>query len=244
MSILSSCASLFVDLTSLLFPPRCAACEKELKDGEIYICTTCRLNIPLTGFWLRSANPMAERLRALRPQIVEASAMFYFFNNSHWRDMIHRIKYHQFWRDGYNMGRWFGLELRRSTLYDEVDIVMATPLHPIKLFQRGYNQSEFIARGIARSMSLPYDGRTLYRRHHRLPQARSLRSERWHNMSDMFGVKKHDHLHGKHILLVDDVFTTGATTLACAEVILDNIPDVRVSIVTLAASSHELNVRM
>lgn len=243
MSTLSSkILSLLKDALDLLFPPVCHVCHRALTPGQRYICTACRLDIPLTGFWLQSENPMAERARSIRPDIREVAALIYYIHNSPWKHFIHKMKYDEQWYHGRFMGEWLGRELAASALYADVDVVVAVPLHIKRLMSRGYNQSDYIAQGVAHKMGVAHVKGAIKRTRSNSAQAKKRRHERWDNVSGLFRVVKPEVFENRSVLLVDDVFTTGATIMSCAEAILDAVPSCRLSIVTLAASYNEFGV--
>ena len=133
-------------------------------------------------------------------------------------------------------------ELAAGGLYAGVDVVVPVPLHLRKRLHRGYNQAEYIARGIAESLGVPVDVHSVRRHRHNPSQALKEHRQRWENVRGIFSVRRPGRLCGKHILLVDDVLTTGATVTSCAEAILAAVPDVRISIAVLAVSRHNLEV--
>ncbi|MEG0498464.1 MAG: ComF family protein, partial [Alistipes sp.] len=237
MSILSD---LWGDLRALVFPPLCPVCGGPIGEGSHTVCTRCRGTIPLTRFWEEFDNPMTQRLWGLIP-VVHASAFFYFIAQSGWRRLIHRFKYKSAWRLARDMGVWYGSYLAASDLYHEVDLVVPVPLHWRKRLRRGYNQSEYLAEGIARELGIGVDRHSVRRQRNNPSQALTSTSEgRWENVRDIFQVAHPEDLAGKHILLVDDVFTTGATIVSCAEEILRCAPDARISIAVLAVSQRGL----
>lgn len=167
--------------------------------------------------------------------------MIFFSQHSRYRKMIHGFKYHGQWRICLKMGILFGSELHESGLYDTVDVIVPIPLHHRRLLQRGYNQAEYIARGMAQSLGKEVDTHSVVRNAHKHTQATTQnRAERWTNVAGIFSVRRPERLAEKHILLVDDVLTTGATIITCAETLLREVPSCRISIVTLAVSSYEL----
>lgn len=238
MSILSN---FFTELGALLFPPLCPVCGKTMGAGERTVCTRCRTTIPLTRFWEEFDNPMTRRLWGLVP-VFHASALFFFVEGGGWRKLIHSFKYHGAWRLARDMGRWYGSYLADSGLYDDVEVVVPVPLHLRKRLKRGYNQSEYLAEGIAAELGVEVDRRSVIRHRNNPSQALSRKSDRWENVEGIFGVRRPERLSGRHILLVDDVFTTGATIASCADAILRSVPDCRISIAALAVSKHELGV--
>lgn len=228
-------SNLFADLGSLLFPSGCVVCGGDVSSSMHGICTMCRYEIPLTNFWLEDENPTKEHFAGIIP-LVHASSFFYFSAESPWRALIHRFKYGGEWRLAESFGRWYGRELRESGLYNDVDVVVPVPLHFIKTIKRGYNQSSYLAESIARELGKPTDRRSVRRHRNNPPQSRSSMGERWTNVENLFTVANPRALSGKHILLVDDVLTTGATLASLASAILAAVPDARISIATLAVS--------
>ncbi len=229
MSILSN---ILRDLLSVIYPPKCLMCGEELHLADSEICTDCFSRVSYTRFWEYSDNPMSGRVRDLQPMVREACAMFFYDN--HCRDMIHRLKYRAEWRTARYMGEIFGSYLSRSDIYSNVDIVIPAPLHAIRRMARGYNQSEYIARGIASKLGAKVDTHTLYRSRHTIAQVKKTKVERWTGGENLFEVRDIERLRGKHILLVDDVYTTGATIFRCIEAIHRSLPECEISVATLA----------
>ena len=129
-------------------PPRCAVCGEPLVRGERCVCTLCRATAPLTGYWREADNPVLRKCWGLVP-VERASGFLFFVHGSGWRRLIHSFKYRGAWRTAREMGAWYGRCLRESGLYDGIDVVVPLPLHPFKRCRRGYNQSEYLAEGIA-----------------------------------------------------------------------------------------------
>lgn len=238
MSILND---LVRDVASLLFPPRCAVCGEPLTRGERTVCTLCRATAPLTGYWREADNPVVRRCWGMVP-VCQASGFLFFVRASGWRWLIHGFKYRGAWRTAREMGAWYGRYLRESGLYDDVEVVVPLPLHPFKRCRRGYNQSEYIAEGIAAQLGVEVDRRSVSRVRNTASQALKPRRERAGNVEDAFAVCRPERLAGRHVLLVDDVMTTGSTLLSCASAILRDAPGCRISIAALAVSQRELGV--
>ena len=236
MSILSE---LFGDAASLLFPRRCAVCGEPLARGERTVCTLCRATAPLTGYWREADNPVFRKCWGLVP-VERASGFLFFVRGSGWRRLIHAFKYRGAWRTARAMGEWYGRCLKESGLYDDVEVVVPLPLHPVKRCRRGYNQSEYIAEGIAAQLGVEVDRRSVRRKRNTESQALKARRDRARNVEDAFAVVRPGRLAGRHVLLVDDVFTTGSTMLSCAGEILRSAPGCRISIAALAVSRHAL----
>lgn len=229
-------ANIINDLLSLLLPRVCIVCGEAIEADEEAVCDVCKLRVPLTNFSTDDNNPMACRLRNYTP-IEHASALFWYTRDSSWRKMIHSFKYHGAWYSAEKMGEWLGRELRKSGNFDDIDIIIPIPLHPFKRIKRGYNQSEHLAIGVGRSLGVKCDFRSLQRVSNTASQALKQQSERWRDMESVFKVRRAQRLRGRHILIVDDVFTTGATTTSCIESIIAACQgDVRISVATLAVS--------
>lgn len=227
------------DLRDLFLPPTCPVCGGELPEGASTVCNICRMNAPLTYYWRQVDNPVVRKFWGLIP-IINASAFLFFVHGNGYRQMIHDFKYHGNWQPAFEMGQWYGAEMARGGLYSDIDIVIPVPLHIRKRLSRGYNQSEYIASGISDSLGIRIDTAAVYRRRHNPSQALKSHRDRWTNVQDIFAIRHSERLRGKHILLVDDVLTTGATITSCAETILKVVPDARISIAVLAVSRHNL----
>lgn len=223
---------LFEDFLNLLYPRICPSCGQNLFNYERLICTKCLYFIPKTNFHHFIDNPVAQLFWG-RVNIENATAYYFFDKGSKFQLLIHNMKYRGQKEIGYELGKIFGGELMSSSAYREIDLVVPVPLHVRKQRKRGYNQSEWIARGIAERMEKPIDTRTLYRAIESETQTRKTRYERWKNVENIFKLKTADDLKEKHILLIDDVVTTGSTLEACARVLL-TIENTKVSIATLA----------
>lgn len=239
MLILSKLRSAASDLRALIFPPACPVCNATMSEGEQVICNRCRVAMPMTGYIGRIDNAMERRLWGLVP-FVQASALYFYIEGSPYRRIIHAFKYGSKWRLARDMGEWMGGEMARSHAFETIDTIIPVPLHPLRRMWRGYNQSEYLAEGIARVLDRPVDRRSLRRMRYTTSQTRRSKNERWDNVHGIFSVRNRESFVGKHVLLVDDVFTTGATICACAEAILNVAPDCRISIVTLAVSQREV----
>ena len=201
----------------------------------------CRTTAPLTGFWQQHDNPVQQKLSGLVP-IEEGSALLFFVQGSGWQRFIHSFKYFRRFGLAREVGRWYGSLLKESGLYDDVEVVVPLPLHPFKRLSRGYNQVDFLAEGIAESLGLPVERRSLVRCRNTHAQARTPHRERAANVEGAFAVRHSEYLAGRHLLLVDDVLTTGSTLTAAAEALLEAVPEVQISIAALAVSRREVGI--
>jgi ComF family protein len=223
------------DFLSLLFPRLCKACSEHLMRNEDVICTECYISIPRTNFHLLPQNPVAQMFWGRCP-IEKATSFSFYTRGSKMRQLIHNMKYKGHKEIGYELGKIFSSSLKGSGFSDDLDIIIPVPLHQSKLRKRGFNQSEFIARGIAEVTGLQIETGCLKREAGKATgtQTKSTRFDRWINVEGIFTVECQDILTGKHILLVDDVITTGSTIESCANELL-KIENVKVSVVALAA---------
>jgi ComF family protein len=199
--------------------------------------------MPLTGFETMADNPVARRFWGLVP-VRGATAFLWFTDRSGFRRVVHSFKYGGRWSLARDMGQWFGRVLADTDAYAGVDLIVPVPLHFRKVLKRGYNQSEYIARGMSRSMEVSVEARAVVRRINNPSQTQTAtHHQRWENADGIFAVRRPERLAGKHILLVDDVMTTGATIGSCAEAIVNAVPEVRISIAALYASKQGLGIK-
>ena len=232
----------FTEIFRLFFPERCAACGNVLPDGSYLLCPHCRWDMPLTGYCGVHDNPVYRKFGGLLP-VAEASSWLFFVSHSRYRDMIHSFKYRGQWEISRKLGSLMGDALHESGLYDSVDAVVPVPLHSMRRLRRGYNQAEYLAEGIASQLGVGVDCRSVRRRRNTPSQALKARRDRARNVEGAFAVRRPERLAGRHVLLVDDVMTTGNTLLACAAEILRAAPGCRVSIAAFAVSRHEMGVK-
>ena len=223
---------LWDDFFSLLFPRLCYACGNQLMRNESLICTECFVVIPRTNYHFIEDNPVAQLFWG-RCLIEKAAAFSYYNKGSRIRKLIHNLKYNGIREIGYDLGRLYGLSLKTSGFINDIDIIIPVPLHPLKERIRGFNQSETISMGIADVTRLPVDIKSLARILVSATQTKRSRYERWTNVEGIFQVIDSKSIMGKHILLVDDVITTGSTIESCANELL-RIEGVKVSVVALA----------
>lgn len=232
--------SVFSDISGLFAPALCHACRRTLGDGERLLCTACRIGIPLTGYPAAVDNPVAQKFWGLIP-IVNASSLYFYSPSGSYHGLVHDFKYRGAWRAASDAGHWLGASLRESGLYDGVEVVVPVPLHVRKFLRRGYNQSRYIAQGVAAELGCGCDHRSVARVVHTQSQTSKNRRERWENVEAAFAVRDAESLRGRHVLIVDDVLTTGATIVSLAQALLMATGhDVRISIATLAVSKANL----
>jgi len=236
--ILHRCMSylynLWDDFMSLLFPRICYGCGNHLLRNENLICTECYISIPRTGFHHDKDNPVAQLFWG-RCMIEKAAAFSYYTRGSRIRKLIHCLKYKGIKEIGLEIGRIYANSLRSAGFFSDIDFIVPVPLHPSKQRRRGFNQSECISFGISEVSGLPVILKSLKRITVSDTQTRRSRFERWMNVEGIFHVADSEVFRDKHILLVDDVITTGSTIESCASELL-KIKGVRVSVVALAVA--------
>lgn len=221
----------------MAMPRTCPVCGKTLDGDERWICRKCLASLPRTRYEEVPFNTMEQHFAGQVP-IERATAYFFYEKGSPYASILHDIKYH----NTPSMGRWLTAravnDMAGSRFFDGIDVVTAVPLHRSKLAQRGYNQSEYLARGIADALNIPYVEMLKAVRPHST-QTHKGAMDRWLNIQGNYALRRESEVWaGKHILLVDDVVTTGATLIVCATA-LREIPNVTVSLFTLAAARLE-----
>lgn len=238
---MSTLSKIGAEVLAMLLPASCVGCGKILDPHVECFCIECRANMPTTNFHMDCDNPMAVKLRAQCAVVENAAAQYYYTYGGNWRTVIHNIKYRGMWYAAYRIGYIYGCELKESELYQDVDLVVPIPLHFTRMLRRRYNQSELIASGIAKALGVTVDRRTVVRHRNNKSQVTRTKMERWENVEGIFSVKRPAKFDRKHILLVDDVFTTGATIISCIEAISAAAPTCRISVATLAVSRNVVN---
>ena len=224
--------TLLQDLRSLLFPHYCFGCGTDALPYDTSLCARCKLSLPETGFFQQNDNPVAASFLG-RIAVEQAGAGFYFTKESLLQELLQQLKYKQQPAIGRLLGRYIGYMLAESALYEDIDLMLPLPLNARKLHLRGYNQAAEICTGISEVWPKPVLTHVLERTMHTETQTNKNRLNRWQNMQGSFRVWDSAAIKGKHVLLVDDVITTGATLEACGQSILA-LGDTRLSIATVA----------
>lgn len=216
----------------LWFPHCCLGCSSDyIQKGQL-LCGRCIHQLPATGFFDLKANPV-ERIFYGRLRVENAAAGYYFTKNALIQHLLVQLKYRGNKDVGLFLGRMIGRAMHNSTQYKDIDFLVPLPLNPKKEFKRGYNQAELICRGIQEITGIPILKTGIQRRQFTESQTSRNRINRWQNMETAFEVNEREKLVNKHVLLVDDVITTGATIEACGSYILE-IPGTRLSIAAAA----------
>lgn len=218
------------DFSHLAFPYNCFGCKRALDENEYSICNQCLTNLPFTKYWDQTDNSV-EKLFWGKIPIHKASSLCFFTKGGIVQELIHELKYKNKPQIGEILGGIYGQKLREK--YGDIDVVIPVPLHQSKLKTRGYNQCDPIARGIALALEKSYNTNVVKRLRANETQTKKGLYERWINVKELFQVDQPQFVQDKHVLLVDDVVTTGSTLEACAGAILQ-VPGARVSLATLA----------
>lgn len=219
---------------SLFFPRNCSGCGQTLLKKETYICISCIGSLPLTNSHLERDN-LTERVFWGRIPVERACSYVYFKQGSTVQSMMHHFKYKGKKEIGNVLGVLYANDLVDSQFISNIDLIIPVPIHPKKKELRGYNQSDFIAEGMASRLMIPWESNYLKKVVETESQTRKLRYDRWKNVENVFEVIQSDKIKNKHILLIDDVLTTGSTLEACASAIL-KVPGTKVSIATIAVA--------
>ena len=228
--------SIWTDLWELFFPRCCLLCGSPLEHGEKVLCFSCLAGLPRTGFHLLEDNRVECNFFGKFP-IERATSFLYYTKGGDVRQLLYELKYHGHKEVGEVMGRTLAAELLSSHFFEGIDLIIPVPLHRRKKRQRGYNQSECLAGGISAVTGIPIYADIIARGRYTETQTHKGQYERWENVQNLFVCSSPELLENKHILLVDDVLTTGATIVSCADALQD-IPGLRISVLTLALAGE------
>lgn len=220
------------EFINLLFPRLCVLCENALVKGEDYLCTVCMAKLPHLALQDERRQQLYKKLSASMP-LEEVLAYLLYQKSGSSQKLLQLIKYKNFPELGTLLGRYFGARLAETGYSEKFDVVIPVPLHKNRFKQRGYNQSEAFATGLADSLALPVATDIVIRASAGTTQTRKSRIDRWLNVATSFKVVQKEALQGKRVLLVDDVVTTGSTLEACGQALLAAGCD-RLSVGTIA----------
>jgi len=222
-------------LLHLMFPHVCAGCGTDVLDSEQPICLRCLEALPRTHFEQYHSNPV-EKIFWGRLPLVAATAQYYFTKGALIQRLMHQFKYKGDKALGFYLGQQIGMSLAQNNRFADIDALVPLPLFAAKERARGYNQASVLCEGIAEVLQKPILRNNIIRMTHTETQTKKNRMERWQNMEGRFEVADAKSMLGKHLLLVDDVVTTGATLEACGRILLE-VGDVRLSVATLCVAS-------
>lgn len=223
------------DFIGLVYPRLCVVCNGHLLKSEQGFCFTCEQELPRTYDERNPAENPAARVFWGRFPLEAAASCFVFTGEGKVQELVHNLKYNGRKDAGVAAGLYYGNLLRDISPFLTADLLLPVPLHEDKLHTRGYNQAACFAQGLSEAMQIPFSEKILLRLKATSSQTRKSREERWDNVGEVFAVSARKKLEGKHLIIVDDVVTTGATIEACVLPLL-NIPGVKISVVSLAAA--------
>ena len=206
-------------LFHVVFPHICDGCGSDLLNIESRLCIRCVASLPETNFEQHAGNPVEKTFWG-RMQIVNAAAHLYFTKESLIQHLMHQFKYKGNKELGLQLGRMMGYAIRNSTRFNNIDALVPLPLFPVREKKRGYNQAAVLCEGMAEVLCLPIFNNIITRPQHTETQTQKGRIERWRNIEGRFFLKDSQAIQNKHLLLVDDVVTTGATLEACGNELL------------------------
>lgn len=226
---------IFRYILDLIFPQCCLVCTQRLVEQEKYICAKCLSEFPTTN-QIKERNNKLEDVFAGRFPFDRIASFAYFSKEGFLQPIIHELKYRNRPELGIFLGEMLGAELNRNNFCEDIDILVPVPIHSKRFRKRGYNQSMEIIRGIKKHINLHHDGENLSRTANNPSQTGLSKTERWNNVENIFDITDPSLFENKHILLVDDVVTTGATLESCAKKILSCCPNSRISIITIGST--------
>ncbi len=219
-------------MLNLFFPNTCRGCHIEVMAAESYICANCRHNLPIAGFHKNGNDEMLQIFYGRVP-VENATALFYFKKDNITQKFIHALKYKRAKKIGEVLGDWLGGELADCKEYQSIDVIIPVPIHKKKLRQRGYNQVSGFAEKIANALQKTYIEDVLLKVSPTKSQVFKEKISRMFTPEEVFAVQNPHKIENKHILLVDDIITTGATLEACSQKLLQ-VKDVKLSFATIA----------
>lgn len=223
---------ILTDFFRIFYPELCVNCDNQLTQNEHLLCTFCRHDLPLTNYSNYLENKVAKIFYG-RVAIEKANTLLYFRKEGITKQLIHQLKYKGNEEIGVFIGDWWGEILKESNEFSEIDVIIPVPLHPKKLRQRGYNQVTKFGERLSFHLKKPFLENVLLRTSTSKTQTFKARFERFNNIDTKFQLKDISTLKNKHVLLIDDVITTGATLESCAKE-LQKTAGIKISILTMA----------
>lgn len=237
MALTKTITSHLNDLLLLAFPNNCLVCSAALMHDEKDICFSCVDSFPETSYHLSNDNPVAQHFWGRVP-LAHAAAYLYVRDGNVSQTMIHLLKYKEKKKVGIKLGRLYGYKIKEAeSLYPKIDLIVPVPLHANRKRQRGYNQSDMFAQGLSEILGVPYEPNAMKRVVETVSQTKRSRYERWENVEGIFELAEPDKVKGKHVLLVDDVITTGATIESAVTGLLKG-EGVTVSVAAIASAGR------
>lgn len=221
-------------LINLFYPRVCPACGNLLMKDEETVCLSCLYLLPKTHYENNPENPLAQTFWG-QVDFHAVTAEYFFSKTGKVQHLLHQLKYQGNKDVGYFLGQKLGESIRNAEPFQGIDYLVPIPLHPKKEHLRGYNQSFVIAQGVEEKTGIPINKGVLIRKVYTSTQTRKSREERWDNVKEIFDVIDAEVFVSKHVLLIDDVLTTGATLMAAGSTLL-KVPDIIVSAAAVACA--------
>ncbi len=220
------------DFLALIYPRNCIACGNSLFKHEEQVCNYCYTNLPKTNFHKQQRNPV-DALFYGRTPLLLASSFYLFTKKGSIQKILHAIKYKSNKDLAVLVGKWYAEDLKEDPTINKADYIIPVPLHSKKMKMRGFNQSEEFAKGLAQGLGTILNTSVLQRKEFTETQTKKSKYERWENVEDVFDLIVPETFKNKHVVLVDDVITTGATIEACCQV-LQGIEGIKISVLSIA----------
>jgi ComF family protein len=227
-------STLLENILSFFYPHICISCFHALRTQEQYFCLNCLHNLPETHYHEMDSNPLIYNFMG-RVHVERISSFLFYKKGNCVQTILHQIKYKGAKELAEFLGYYYGLQMLQNHFLEDIDFIIPIPLHKMKEKKRGYNQSEWIAKGLSKALQKPYFSSILERVDYTETQTKKGRFSRWENVKEVFKVVDHSVIKNKHILICDDVLTTGAT-IEAAIVKLKEAEGVKVSVITLAVA--------
>lgn len=221
-------------LLSFIFPETCHICGNKLSGNQQHLCMSCLMDLPRSLYHRVPNNPMEQRFIG-QFKFVRATAHFLYASGSPIAKVMQDLKYHHFKGLAKYMGNVVAQELYTTPFFNGIDVIVPIPMHFYKKAQRGYNQAEVIAEGISEISGIRIENYLIAKKRHKTQTKQTLEMRR-SNLKGIFKLQSDIDLNQLHILLVDDVCTTGSTITEAANTILAKFPDARLSILTIGAT--------
>ena len=220
------------DFLALIYPRNCVSCGNSLFKHEEQVCNYCYTNLPKTNFHKQQRNPV-DALFYGRTPLLLASSFYLFTKKGSIQKILHAIKYKHNKDLAVLVGKWYAEDLKTNDIISKADFIIPVPLHSKKFKIRGYNQSEEFARGLAEGLQIPLNTSVLIRKEFTETQTKKSKYERWENVEEVFELIAPETFKNKHVIIVDDVITTGATIEACCQ-LLQQIEEIQISVLSIA----------
>ena len=220
------------DFISVFYPETCLCCNEPISSSSQSICISCRHDLPLTHFSSQKGNKVEMSFYGRIP-IEEATSLLHFFKKGPTQELMHNLKYRNKQKIGAILGVWMAQSIKKSNRFKEVDAIVPVPLHKKRFKQRGYNQLTKFGETLSNELKIPYTPNNLIRIAATKTQTRKFRVDRWSNVNTKFYVKDPSVFENKHILLIDDIVTTGATVEACYNA-FEKVKSFKMSLATMS----------